>query len=229
MFIADPDAPRYAVYGLLNHTPLNSYSLLLAGCSCFEYCVMVLLWHTGLLNITILFSHWYSTSYWLDHLNSKKSEINGQNTRIENSLRLYRTLQVLESLFTDAISGFTLPWIHFLLVLISAISNYILIRAQDHLPFLPTMALISVTISVFGVVLCAFPIAASIQSNSIQYIRGLSKTNSLGFLSLALKKGIRAARPLRVQVGQIFIRKETVLKLIHIMVYWTARSLLLFK
>jgi len=95
-----------------------------------------------------------------------------------------------------------------LLVLISAICNYILIRSEN-LTLLLAVALMSITVTLFAIVLCAFPVSASIHAQSGKFIKSSMNVKMTGGLSLVKQKKIKAARPLRIQVGQIFMRKVT--------------------
>lgn len=174
-FLTNPEAKRYGHFRLLNMWNLNRYVILVACCA-LEYAFFIICWYVTLLNLVIILVHWYSMSYWLQLLKHNLSLINSRgmdlticSILLDKSLRFYNTLQVLEKLFACSVSGFALPWLHFLLVFVPAVCNYVVIRSLVSL--VPTLFVACLTAFCFAFVLYAFPIGASIYVQSVKLIQ----------------------------------------------------------
>lgn len=179
-FLIDPEAKRYGAFRLLKDWNLNEYGILI-GCGFIEYGFFVIGWYVALLNLTIFLLHWYSTSCWLELIKSNVSLISPSKYGlsiscrrvVDQSVLFYKSLQILEILFSSSVSEIVLPLAHFFLVLVPVICNYALIRSV--LPLIPTLFLVSFAGFPFAVVICAFPVAASIYVQSIHFIQMILK------------------------------------------------------
>jgi len=132
--------------------------------------------------------------------------------------------------FQEATATVIMPWTNFFIIVIPASANLVLIRAHDHLTFPPMTAILSLSITVTLICVLAFPVAGSIHSSSISYLAAFRQSHIVPMLALGEKKRIRGLKPLKIHIGTLtFIRAITVLKLINSIIYWTMRSLLIYR
>lgn len=145
------------------------------------------------------------------------------------SLDFYASASRISVLFRQALSDFILPWGCFFAVSLTVSSTLVLIRSHEDLTLFPMAATSFLTFCSILFCILGFPSAASVHTLSTEYLHDFNEFHIASLLTLEQKKRLRGFKPIKVHIGdQIFVRKVTALKMIHSMIYWTLRSLLIF-
>ena len=135
----------------------------------------------------------------------------------------YRCLQLLNHEFNSSLARICLPWLQFALIVFPATLNYILIRLHSELDTL-TLSMLSLSLCItIGIVSLVYPIGASIGTDSVKYLHALKvKSNRW-------KRQTSSCLPLKIKMGSVAVLgRFTVLKTMHLIVFWTVRYILLF-
>jgi len=160
-------------------------------------------------------------------------EIRGTEAELRSgsvSLRLYNSMCLLNKGSRDAIGSAILPWTQFFIILLPASCNYVVIRYHDQVSIVIILCLGSLSLTCMAICTLAYPVAASIHTLSSAYLTAFKKSHVAPTLTHLQKKKIKSLRPLKIQVGGLtFIRPFTVLKLINSIIYWTMRTLLIYR
>lgn len=234
MFVEGARNPYY-VYSLVPEAyGYGSWPLLVIFCL-FEYPFYICLWQYCIFLFIMLFPYFYGTLYWLREIIHQTNRPNRLSS--ESTYAIYKCFQILTQEFNCCFAVLGLPAVQFYLIAVAVMCNHILIRHAHELN--PSAISVSVCFScvAFFCVFVIFPRAAAVNSLSTRFIKTLrAKAQAQAdpggprpsIRRTINKKQVRACFPLKIWINSYaYVIRFTTVKIVGLIFYWTARSVLL--
>jgi len=145
-----------------------------------------------------------------------------------NTILLYRCLQLLNFRYNDALAERMSVVTQVFLIVLPAGRIYTILTFYAQIGPAACIGLGVMTFMNFVVVLSGYPNAAAINSRSIAFINQFKRRPDLDPSVNPCE--VRSCKPLKVELGTLLhIRKFTVLKVLHLILNWTMRSMIIFR
>jgi len=132
--------------------------------------------------------------------------------------KLYRYVELLNQEFNACMSTMT-AWLQVMMIVCLAGCNFVMIRS--YVGIAPLIGLVAISVAMVFIVILVFPLGGAVNSNSRKCL--------ISWKGVISCRELRGCRPLRIRIGSmLYFQPFTVLKTIRLIIFWTARAMLIF-
>lgn len=163
---------------------------------------------------------------WLQGLKSGSMHNCTSGSKRILNIRIFKALALLNQYFNKFYSSFILPVMQLALIVFSVTGNNILIQYHSKLPMEANLVTANISLLCLITIIAVYPKAAKINTVSAKYLHSTLNVKGMPWV----KKEIKACKKIKIHVGPwITIERYTSFKIIGAIIYWTGKSLLMFK